>query len=177
VTGGAAGGVLGAQVPGSNVVTALGTVGGALVGSLAGAGIEHATGDTTGWEYIVRKPNGELLSLTQREPTPLPLGQRVLVITGNQARIIPDYSTPPPPEPEKSAEKRPEAEKKPEGAKTPAEAAPATPAATGSPTPLTPPPAPSSAPPPAQLGETPSPKDPAPPAATDGTTDPQKQPE
>jgi outer membrane lipoprotein SlyB len=157
VTGGAAGGVLGAQVPGSSVVTALGTVGGALVGSLAGTGLEHATGDTTGWEYIVRKTNGELLSVTQREPTPIPLGQKVLVITGNQARIIADYSTPPP-EAEKSAEKKPEAEKKaegekkpegeknaeaekkPEAEKTPAEATPPTPTQTGNPTPLTPPP-------------------------------------
>jgi outer membrane lipoprotein SlyB len=132
VTGGAAGGVLGAQVPGSSISTALGTVGGALVGTLAGTGLEHATADTTGWEYIVRKPNGELLSVTQREPTPLPVGQKVLVITGNQARIIPDYSTPLP-EPEKAPDKKPEAETKP--------AEPAPPAATGSPTPLTPPPA------------------------------------
>jgi outer membrane lipoprotein SlyB len=165
VTGGAAGGVLGAQVPGSSISTALGTVGGALVGSLAGTGIEHAAADTTGWEYIVRKPNGELLSVTQREPTPIPLGQKVLVITGNQARIIPDYSTPPP-EAEKSAEKKPEAEKKAEGEKGPAVAAPAAPPATGNPTPLTPPPAASSeqpsspagpeATPPAQIGETPA---------------------
>jgi len=197
VTGGAAGGVLGAQVHGSDVVTALGTVGGALVGSLAGAGIEHATGDTTGWEYIVRKPNGELLSVTQREPTPMPLGQKVLVITGNQARIIPDYSTPPP-EPEKSAEKKPEAEqkreagKKPESEKTPAEAAPANPAATGNPTPLAPlpaasseppaSPAPQTVPPPAQIGETPPappspPKDAVPPTTTDGATDAAKPPQ
>jgi outer membrane lipoprotein SlyB len=119
VTGGAAGGVLGAQVPGSSISTALGTVGGALVGSIAGTGIEHATADTTGWEYIVRKPNGELLSVTQREPKPLPVGQKVLVITGNQARIIPDNSTPLP-EPEKVPEKKPEPEKKPDAAKPPA---------------------------------------------------------
>ena len=62
VTGGAAGGVLGAQVPGSSISTALGTVGGALVGTIAGTGIEHATADTTGWEYIVRKPNGEIVT-------------------------------------------------------------------------------------------------------------------
>jgi outer membrane lipoprotein SlyB len=125
VTGGAAGGVLGAQVPGSSISTALGTVGGALVGTIAGTGIEHATADTTGWEYIVRKPNGELLSVTQREPKPLPVGQKVLVITGNQARIIPDNSTPLP-EPEKAPEKKPEPEKKPDAAKNPeAESKPA----------------------------------------------------
>ena len=55
--------------------------------------MEHASGDTTGWEFIDRKSNGDLLSVTQREPQPLPIGQKVLVITGNQARVIPDYSS------------------------------------------------------------------------------------
>ncbi|HVJ54190.1 MAG TPA: hypothetical protein VM689_17120 [Aliidongia sp.] len=97
VTGGAAGGILGAQVGPTDTASALGAVGGGIVGSLLGTGIEHATADTTGWEYIVRKSNGDLLSVTQREPQPIPLGQKVLVITGNQARIIPDYSVGPPP--------------------------------------------------------------------------------
>jgi len=100
VTGGAAGGILGAQTGASAGDSALGSVAGSVVGSMLGKTIEHATGDTVGWEYIVRKPNGDLLSVTQREEKPLPLGQKVLVITGNQARIIPDYSVipePPPP--------------------------------------------------------------------------------
>ncbi|HEV2673622.1 MAG TPA: hypothetical protein VGV37_03710 [Aliidongia sp.] len=92
VTGGAAGGILGSQAGPSSTASALGAVGGGIVGSILGTGIEHATADTTGWEYIVQKPNGDLLSVTQREPQPIPLGQKVLVITGNQARIIPDYS-------------------------------------------------------------------------------------
>jgi len=92
VTGGAAGGILGSQAGASAFGTALAAVGGTAVGSVVGTAVEHASGDTTGWEYIVRKPSGDLLSLTQREPQPLPIGQKVLVITGNQARIIPDYS-------------------------------------------------------------------------------------
>src|SRR5579883_1368421 len=92
VAGGAAGGILGAQADSGGIYSALGGVGGTLVGSVVGTTIEHATGDTTGWEYIVREPNGDLLSVTQREPKPIPIGQKVLVITGNQARIIPDYS-------------------------------------------------------------------------------------
>jgi outer membrane lipoprotein SlyB len=178
VSGGAAGGILGAQADGSGITTALGTVGGGLVGSILGTGIEHATADTTGWEYIVRKPNGDLLSVTQREKTPIPLGQKVLVITGNQARIIPDYSMPPPekpPErpPEKAAEKKPPEAKPAETAPAPPDAAPAaTPAATGSPTLLTlPAPAsetavPEAAPAPADTTTAPpsEPKDAAPPA-------------
>jgi len=91
VTGGAAGGVLGAQNT-VGVNSALGAVGGTAIGGVVGTAIEHASGDTTGWEYIVRKSNGELLSVTQREQTPIPVGQKVLVITGNQARVVPDYS-------------------------------------------------------------------------------------
>ena len=92
VTGGAAGGILGSQAGVSSVGTALAALGGTAVGSVVGNAVEHASGDTTGWEYIVRKPNGDLLSVTQREPQPLPIGQKVLVIAGNQARVIPDYS-------------------------------------------------------------------------------------
>jgi outer membrane lipoprotein SlyB len=101
VSGGAAGGVLGAQTEGSGIVSALGAVAGTVVGGVVGTTIEHTTGDTTGWEYIVRKLDGELMSVTQREAAPIPLGQRVLVITGTQARVIGDYSTAiePPPAP------------------------------------------------------------------------------
>jgi outer membrane lipoprotein SlyB len=45
--------------------------------------------------------NGDLLSVTQRDELPLALGQKVLVIAGNQARVVPDYTVPmePPPKP------------------------------------------------------------------------------
>jgi outer membrane lipoprotein SlyB len=92
VTGGAAGGVLGSQSGTFGINSALGTVGGTAIGSLLGTAVEHVTGDTKGWEYIVRKPDGSLLSVTQREESPIALGQKVLVITGSQARIVPDYS-------------------------------------------------------------------------------------
>jgi outer membrane lipoprotein SlyB len=93
VTGGAAGGILGAQASSPTVPTALVALGGTVVGGVVGATIQHATGDTKGWEYIVREPKGDLVSVTQREPTPIAIGQKVLVIEGKQARIIPDYAT------------------------------------------------------------------------------------
>lgn len=96
VTGAAAGGIAGSQAP---VGTALTTLGGTLVGGLVGTGIERAAGDTTAFEYIVRKPNGELVSVTQRDVVPMALGQKVLVIAGSQARIVPDYTVTPEPEP------------------------------------------------------------------------------
>jgi len=92
VTGGAAGGVLGSQVGGTSFDQALGGVAGTAIGSVLGSTIEHVTGDTKGWEYIVKKANGDLVSVTQVEKKPLELGQKVLVIAGTQARIVPDYS-------------------------------------------------------------------------------------
>jgi outer membrane lipoprotein SlyB len=90
VTGGAVGGVLGAEYANSALVA----VGGTTVGGMLGNALEHAARDTTGWEYIIRKDNGDMLSVTQREATPLTLAQRVLVIMGPQARVVPDYSVP-----------------------------------------------------------------------------------
>ena len=87
-------------------------VGGTAVGVLVGSALDHAAGDTTGWEYIVRKANGDMLSVTQREKTPLPLGQKVLVIMGPQARVVADYSvipeSPPAPVLVKAEEPKPQ---------------------------------------------------------------------
>jgi outer membrane lipoprotein SlyB len=97
-TGGAAGGVIGAQAGPGGISSALGAVGGTLVGGLVGTTVEHAQGDTTGWEYIVKETKGDLVSVTQKDDKPLAIGQKVLVIAGNQARVVPDYTeTPPPP--------------------------------------------------------------------------------
>lgn len=104
VTGGAAGGVLGAQVGGGNMDQALGGVIGTAFGSIVGSTIEHVAGDTKGWEYIVKKYNGDMISVTQTEPKPLALGQKVLVISSAaQARIVPDYSVDIPVEKPKNA--------------------------------------------------------------------------
>ncbi len=116
VAGAAAGGVVGSQLPGSQTASALGAVGGGVLGGLLGSSVEKATGDTKAWEYIVRKTNGELISVTQAEETPLAIGQNVLVINGNQARIVPDYTVKLP-EPAKT-EKPKEAAKAPEAKPT-----------------------------------------------------------
>ena len=146
VTGGAAGGILGSQAGPTSAASALGAVGGGVVGSLLGTGIEHATADTIGWEYIVQKPNGDLLSVTQREPVPIPLGQKVLVIAGNQARIIPDYrviTELPSPAKDKEKDKPEEKAKAEEKAKPAAAEPPAEPAAAAaSPAPASPAPTP-----------------------------------
>jgi outer membrane lipoprotein SlyB len=95
VAGAAAGGALGATAPQSGGVAAtLGAIGGSLIGGIVGTGVERAAGDTTAWEYIVRKTGGDLVSVTQKDATPLAIGERVLVIAGAQARIVPDYTVP-----------------------------------------------------------------------------------
>jgi len=94
--GGAAGGAIGSQAGSGGLSAALGAVGGTLVGGLIGTSVEHAQGDTTAWEYVVKETKGDLVSVTQKDDKPLPIGQNVLVIAGSQARIVPDYTVPPP---------------------------------------------------------------------------------
>jgi len=96
VTGGAVGGIAGSQAPGSGVVSAIGALGGSLIGGILGSTVEQSTIDSTAYEYVVRKPNGELISVTQKDEIPLAVGQNVLVITGSQARIVADYTVAPP---------------------------------------------------------------------------------
>ncbi|MES1991936.1 MAG: hypothetical protein V4441_13430 [Pseudomonadota bacterium] len=90
-TGAAAGGIAGSQVA-EGAYSALGALGGAVVGGLAGSEAGHKMQDTYGYEYIVRNGKGDLLSVTQKDVTPLKIGQRVLLIQGSQARIVDDYT-------------------------------------------------------------------------------------
>jgi outer membrane lipoprotein SlyB len=93
VAGAAAGGVAGAQV-GVGPTSAFSAIGGSLVGGIAGVATEHIVGDTNGFEYIVRKANGDMISVVQKDEKPLRVGEKVLVIAGPQARIVPDYTVP-----------------------------------------------------------------------------------
>ena len=95
--GAAAGGALGSNAPGGGLASTFGAIGGGLLGGIAGNATEHVAGDTTAFEYIVRKPNGELVSVTQKDTVALAVGERVLVIAGAQARIVPDYTVAPEP--------------------------------------------------------------------------------
>ena len=94
--GGAIGGAAGSTGTGA-VTTALGAIGGGLVGGLLGTSVEHATADTSAFEYVVREFDKDqtLVSVTQKDAVPLKIGTKVLVIGGNQARIVPDYTVDP----------------------------------------------------------------------------------
>jgi len=96
-TGAAAGGIAGSQLPGSSATQALGVLGGGLVGGVIGSAVERSSGKVFAFEYVVRrvvpdKANGDLVSVTQQDAVPLPIGSKVLVIAGSQARIVPDYT-------------------------------------------------------------------------------------
>jgi outer membrane lipoprotein SlyB len=93
VAGAAAGGVAGAQV-GVGPTSAFTAIGGSVIGGLAGVTAEHVIADTDGFEYIVRKANGEMVGVAQKDEKPLRVGQKVLVIAGPQARVVPDYTVP-----------------------------------------------------------------------------------
>jgi outer membrane lipoprotein SlyB len=111
VAGAAAGGIAGtaATQGSSSVTTALTALGGGLVGGILGTEAEHKLNDTFGYEYIVRKANGDMVSVTQKDDAPLAIGLHVLVIAGPQARIVSDYTVPV--EGDKKAEAKPDAAK------------------------------------------------------------------
>ena len=75
--GAAAGGISGSQAA-SGPVSAFTALGGSPVGGIPGSAAEHTTADTMVFEYIVRKANGNLVSVTQKDKAPLAIGQRVL---------------------------------------------------------------------------------------------------
>jgi outer membrane lipoprotein SlyB len=93
VTGAAAGAAAGSQI-GVGSTSVFTAIGGSLVGGIAGVATEHVIGDTNGFEYIVRKANGDMIGVAQKDPKPLRVGQKVLVIAGPQARVVPDYTVP-----------------------------------------------------------------------------------
>ena len=101
--GAAAGGVAGTRVGGGDITSAFAGIGGGLIGGLWGTAVEKSVGTTNGFEYIVRRTNGEMVSVVQRDETPLAIGQKVLVIAGAQARIVADYTVPVDPQPATAA--------------------------------------------------------------------------
>ncbi len=88
VVGGAA---AGSMIGGNTATNIVGGLGGALVGGLVGNSIDKSIHSQTGYEYIVRLNNGNLVSVTQARDTNFGIGQRVLVVYGPRARLLPDY--------------------------------------------------------------------------------------
>ncbi|HEV2674912.1 MAG TPA: hypothetical protein VGV37_10255 [Aliidongia sp.] len=89
LVGGAAGGIGGASF-GSGGGSAAAALGGVLVGAAIGALVEKSATETQAFEYIVMKQSGDLMSVTQKDAQPLAVGQKVMLIYGIKARLIPD---------------------------------------------------------------------------------------
>ncbi|MBY4895585.1 hypothetical protein [Cupriavidus sp. AU9028] len=85
-----AGGAAGSAIGGGARANVIGAVGGALIGGLAAAAIEQGVTQQTGAEYVVQTENGNLMTVVQGASPPLTVGQRVLVLYGQQARLIAD---------------------------------------------------------------------------------------
>jgi outer membrane lipoprotein SlyB len=87
---GAAGGGLAGSALGKGSGNGLAVLGGVVAGGIAGAVAEDAITRQTGVEYVVETENGALLTIVQGPQPAFSISQKVLVIYGNQARVIAD---------------------------------------------------------------------------------------
>jgi outer membrane lipoprotein SlyB len=87
---GAAGGGLAGSALGKGSGNGLAVLGGVIAGGIAGAIAEDAMTRQTGIEYVVQTENGALLTIVQGPQPAFSITQKVLVIYGNQARVVAD---------------------------------------------------------------------------------------
>ncbi|MEN4920292.1 glycine zipper 2TM domain-containing protein [Achromobacter spanius] len=89
VAGGALGGVAGNAIGGGTGRT-IATVGGVILGALAGNAVENRAQKNSGLEITVRLDNGETRVVAQEADVPVSVGQRVQVISGaGPTRVTP----------------------------------------------------------------------------------------
>jgi outer membrane lipoprotein SlyB len=92
LAGATAGAAAGSSVGGSGAANIVGAVGGAVVGGLFGNAIDKNVHRQQGFEYIIKLKNGKTTSVAQAQGTEFQVKQRVIVVYGRMARIIPDAS-------------------------------------------------------------------------------------
>lgn len=92
--GAALGAVLGSTIGGGSTSNAVGGIAGGLAGGAAGNAIGKSVGKQTGTQYIVKVDDGSTLSVVQGVTPALAVGQRVMILTGSDARdrILADNS-------------------------------------------------------------------------------------
>jgi len=93
LAGAAVGGTAGSLIGGTTQMNIIGAVGGAVLGGMAGHATEGQMTKQTGMQYFVRLNGGRTISVIQSLDEPMQVGQRVMVLTGTNARdrVIPDY--------------------------------------------------------------------------------------
>jgi len=87
--GAVVGGVAGAAAGGDREGQIAGGVIGALAGALIGREVQRAAYSGQGYAYTVELDNGQLVTVAQGGQQPIPVGTRVFVETGANARVFP----------------------------------------------------------------------------------------
>ncbi|RKX30321.1 MAG: hypothetical protein DRP71_15175 [Verrucomicrobia bacterium] len=92
ILGGITGSALGYEIGqgNSDAIRILSTAGGAMVGGLVGGSTEKLITRTMAYEYIVEMDSGHLETIVQRDDDSIAHGQRVILLKGPDAKIIPD---------------------------------------------------------------------------------------
>lgn len=90
LAGAVAGGAGGSAIGGGDRMHIIGAVGGAVLGGLIGNAAQSKLSNQTGYEYIVKLKSGNLMTVTQGSSSAgLYVGQKVYVVMGPHARVIP----------------------------------------------------------------------------------------
>lgn len=76
-------------------ISAFTVLGGSWPGRSAAPAAGHPATNAAAFEYIVRKSSGALVSVTQTDKVPLALGQGVMVLSGDKARVVSDHGAAP----------------------------------------------------------------------------------
>ena len=92
LAGAAAGAIGGSVLGGGTRMNLLGGLGGALIGGAVGNYAQNKLTQQVGMQYQVRLKNGQVVSVTQGMNPRYNVGDRVFVILGGKARIIPNTS-------------------------------------------------------------------------------------
>jgi len=91
VAGALAGGIAGSAIGGGTRANALGAVGGAVLGGVIGNYAEQNLSTQTGMQYSVKLRSGRIYTVTQGMNPVLAVGQRVMVIFSNPAKVVALY--------------------------------------------------------------------------------------
>ncbi len=81
--GAIAGGAAGSMIGGNTAVNIIGATGGAILGGLLGSKTQEALTKDMAYEFIVRKSNGQMISIVQSNELHLRVGDQVLLSTVN----------------------------------------------------------------------------------------------
>lgn len=91
LAGAVIGGVAGSMVGGDRNMNVLGAAVGGTAGAAIGSKTEKVITKQDATEYVIETDDGKIMSITQGNDQTLKIGQRILVIYGNRARVVPYY--------------------------------------------------------------------------------------